>query len=112
MRLFFISAALYILFLASCSDNASDRGKLAIQKYGCNSCHMIPGVPNAGATAGPPLDKIATRTYLAGGVLNTPDNLQKWIRKPKSIDPKTAMPALNVTREDTRAIAAYLYTLK
>lgn len=89
-----------------------ERGKAAIQRYGCGTCHNIPGVPGAVASVGPPLDKIANRTYLAGRLINTPQNMLKWIRVPQSIDPKTAMPDMGVNDRDGRDIAAYLYTLK
>jgi cytochrome c1 len=36
----------------------------------------------------------------------------RWIREPRSVDPKTAMPDLGVTQADTKDIAAYLLTLK
>jgi putative membrane protein len=89
-----------------------DRGELAIRRYGCGTCHTIPGIPGASATVGPPLDKLGVRTYLAGRLSNTPDNLMRWIRDPQSVDPKTAMPSMNVTERDGRDIAAYLYTLQ
>jgi cytochrome c2 len=89
-----------------------DRGKTAIQRYGCGTCHTIPGVPGAVASVGPPLDKIGVRSYLAGRLTNTPANLMKWIRAPQSVDSKTAMPDMGVTDRDARDIAAYLYTLK
>ena len=89
-----------------------DRGKTAMQRYGCGTCHTIPGVPGAVASVGPPLDAIANRTYLAGRLINTPANMMKWIRVPQSIDPKTAMPDMGVSESDGRDIAAYLYTLK
>jgi cytochrome c oxidase assembly factor CtaG/cytochrome c551/c552 len=89
-----------------------DRGRIAIRRYGCGSCHTIPGVAGAEATVGPPLDKIAVRTYLAGRLVNNPANLMRWIREPRSVDPKTAMPDVGVTPADTKDIAAYLLTLK
>jgi len=89
-----------------------DRGKLAIVKYGCDTCHNIPGVLTATATVGPPLSQIALRSYLAGRIENTPENMIKWIRQPHSVDPQTAMPETGVTQRDGRDIAAYLYTLK
>ena len=88
------------------------KGKLAIAKYGCDTCHNIPGVLTATATVGPPLSQIALRSYLAGRIDNTPENMIKWIREPRSVDPQTAMPETGVTLEDGRNIAAYLYTLR
>ena len=89
----------------------ADSGKLAIQTYGCGSCHMIPGVSVARGTVGPPLNFWSRRTYIAGEVPNTPDYLVRWIEGPQAIEPGTAMPNLGVTEKGARDIAAYLYTL-
>ena len=88
------------------------RGRQAVTKYGCDTCHTIPGVRTADATVGPPLMQIARRTYLAGRIENTPANMIRWIREPTSVDEKTAMPATGVTEQDGRDIAAFLYTLR
>ncbi len=87
-------------------------GKAAIPKYGCGSCHVIPGVPGATATVGPSLQSLGQRTYLAGRLPNTPENLMQWVRHPQSVEPGNAMPNMEVTEEDGRHIAAYLYTLR
>ena len=88
------------------------RGVQAIGRYGCGSCHDIPGVRNARGTVGPPLARIAVRTYLAGRVMNTPAGMIRWIQHPQQIEQGTAMPDMGVTETDARDIAAYLYTLR
>lgn len=88
------------------------RGRTAIGKYGCAACHTIPGIQNAVATVGPPLTQIAVRHFLGGHLVNTPDNMMKWIKHPQQIDPKNAMPEMGVTDQDARDITAYLYTLR
>jgi putative membrane protein len=88
------------------------RGKDAIHNYGCDTCHTIPGILTASATVGPPLTQLGRRTYLAGRIENTPENLIRWIKHPRSIDDKTAMPETGVNDRDGRDIAAYLYTLR
>lgn len=88
------------------------RGKLVMRKYGCQTCHTIPGVSGADGLVGPPLDRIGSRTHLAGHLPNTPENMMRWIRDPQGIAPGTAMPEMGVTEQDGRDIAAYLYTLK
>jgi cytochrome c len=90
----------------------ADRGAAAIGRYGCGSCHLIPGVSGAQGKVGPPLTGIADRTYLAGELQNTPDNMMRWIRNPQAINPKTVMPNVGVTARDARDIAGYLYTLR
>jgi putative membrane protein len=112
-----------ILALSSC-DRASgddryqlagaspDRGRVAIKRYGCGSCHDIPGVTGANGMVGPPLGQVSQRVYIAGVLPNEPDNLVKWIENAPGVDPKTAMPNMGVTVRDARDIAAYLYTLR
>jgi cytochrome c1 len=43
---------------------------------------------------------------------NTPGNLIRWIRNPRSVEPGTAMPALGLSEREARDIAAYLYELQ
>jgi cytochrome c len=88
------------------------RGEQAIQKYGCGACHVIPGIDNAQGAVGPPLIGFGRRTYIAGEVANTPENLVHWIEVPQSIEPGTAMPNMGITEGEARDIAAYLYTLR
>jgi cytochrome c2 len=91
-------------------DGDPAAGAAAIRKYGCGTCHTVPGIRGADATVGPPLDHYARRVYVAGVVPNTPDDLVRWIQYPRQVDPRTAMPDMGVTKEDARDIAAYLYT--
>ena len=81
-------------------------------KYGCASCHVIPGVAGARGVVGPSLEGIASRVYLGGKLPNTPENMTLWVREPQKVSPGTAMPDLGVTEEDGRDMVAYLYTLK
>jgi cytochrome c oxidase assembly factor CtaG/cytochrome c2 len=111
-------------FLTSCalSDEAAgdaqvptgdpDRGQAALRDYGCYTCHTIPGVPGAHTQVGPSLQDWANRAYIAGKLINTPNNLVQWIMDPQSIEAETAMPALDVTEQDAKDISAYLYTLR
>lgn len=87
-------------------------GRTQIRKYGCNTCHEISGVPGARGLIGPRLDGLAQRIYIAGELPNTPDNLVLWIEHPRRVEPHTAMPEMGITEQDSRNIAAYLYTLK
>ena len=89
-----------------------DRGVKAIGRYGCASCHTIPGIRGANALVGPPLTRIASRSYLAGEIQNTPANMVRWIQHPQRIEKGTVMPEMGVTDVDARDITAYLYTLR
>lgn len=90
----------------------ASRGPALMRAYGCGSCHTIPGVRGANAIVGPSLGGIASRSYIAGVLANTPENLVAWIQNPQAIDDKTAMPNLRVGPRDAADIAAYLYTLR
>jgi cytochrome c len=97
---------------ASMTGGHPERGPALIRRYGCNACHVIPGVDGARGQVGPPLGGIANRVYLAGQLTNTPQHLMLWIRDPQGVEKGTAMPNLGVTEQDGRDIAAYLYTLR
>ena len=88
------------------------RGAQSIQRQGCHSCHRIPGIRGANSYVGPPLNGWSARQYIAGNMENTPANLIDWIMNPQAIEPGTAMPDMNITEEEARDIAAYLYTLE
>ncbi|GJG89599.1 hypothetical protein tb265_47800 [Gemmatimonadetes bacterium T265] len=89
----------------------ADRGVRALGTYGCGSCHVVPGVDGAGGMVGPPLTAFGRRSYVAGVLPNTQENLVHWIQQPQAVVPGNAMPNLGVTDRDARDIAAYLYTL-
>ena len=86
-----------------------DRGRELIDAYGCDACHTIPGVPGAIATVGPPLNNWPQRAYIAGSLINNPENLIDWIRLPQEIEPGSAMPNLGVSEEEARDMAAFLF---
>ncbi len=88
------------------------RGAAEIRNAGCGSCHRIPGIAGADGLVGPPLDLIGRRIYLAGVLRNTPQNMMAWLRNPQRFVPGNAMPNMNLSDEQCRNIAAYLYTLK
>jgi putative membrane protein len=90
----------------------SHRGQTAIERYGCGTCHTIPGIRGANGLVGPPLTKMALRTYIAGVLTNTPANMERWIKDPPAVDRLTAMPKLGVADRDARDIVGYLYTLR
>ena len=90
----------------------SHRGAQLIQQYRCGACHVVPGIRDANGMVGPPLMFFSRRTYIAGELPNKPDNLVRWIMSPKSVEPGTAMPALGLSEQQARDVAAYLYTLR
>jgi cytochrome c2 len=113
-----------VLLFLGCGEDASEppahlrvlggdpaRGRTAMVELGCGACHRIPGVRNARAMVGPPLDDYAQRGYVAGLLPNRPANLVAWLRDPPAISPGTAMPNLGLSEPQARDLAAYLYTL-
>jgi len=122
VRLLFQCVAITLaLALTGCGKSAPqppgiagdpERGKLLLRQYGCGACHTIPGVAAAKGNVGPPLEAIAARVYLAGVLPNTPANMTRWIRAPQEIDPRTAMPNLQVSESHAQDMVAYLYRLR
>jgi cytochrome c2 len=119
----FVLFVLFVVILFSCNRETKNeatlatggdpnRGKEAIDKYGCNACHIIPGVPGPKGMVGPTLEHFAERAYIGGKFANNPETLIKWLQNPPAFNPNTAMPNLGITEPDSRDIAAYLYTLK
>ncbi len=88
------------------------RGRQVIEYRNCGSCHTIPGVRGARGLVAPPLFWFSRRTYIAGELPNTPENLVQWVRAPKSVEPGTAMPTIGLSEGEARDVAAYLYTLR
>jgi cytochrome c551/c552 len=90
------------------------RGKGLVRRYGCVSCHAIPGLPGIAGqgTIGPSLEGIARKESLAGKLPNEPRNMIRWIRDPQGLQPGSVMPDMGITEQDGRDIAAFLYTLR
>jgi len=78
-------------------------------RHGCAGCHDIPGVSAPRGTFGPPLQGLADRAALGGTVVNTPQNLVRWISRSREMDPHAGMPNTDAPEQDARDIAAYLY---
>lgn len=88
------------------------RGQRLMAQYQCTACHAIPDVPGAAGNAGPPLAQFGRRSYIAGGIPNTPEALTRWLDNPQSMKPGTPMPDLGVSFDEARHMAAYLATLR
>lgn len=87
-------------------------GRRATARYLCVTCHVIPGLVGANRHVGPPLDNVARRGYLGGVVPNTPENMVRWLKDPRALAPLSAMPAMGLSDQDARDIAAFMYTLE
>jgi cytochrome c len=89
-----------------------ERGRSALDGFGCGTCHVIPGVRGAVGGVGPPLTRFADRAFIAGQLANDPQNLVLWIQDPQAVEPGTAMPDLDVSPQVARDMAAYLYSIR
>jgi cytochrome c2 len=112
-----LTALLVVVSIAAVSCSHSVSGQKAgternapdlIIQYGCPTCHVIPNVPGAVGQVGPSLRSVSQRSYLAGSLPNTPENLEQWIMHPQHYRPGTAMPEMEVTQPDARRIATFL----
>ncbi len=90
---------------------SAERGRVAVERYSCGSCHVIPGIRTAQGRVGPQLREFSRQAYIAGQLPNVPHHLVWWIQEAPRFAPGTAMPDLPVTDQDARDIAAYLYSV-
>ena len=111
----------FVLILCSCERQGVDaraavsgdpeQGAKEIAATGCGACHRIPGIATARGLVGPPLDRMGRRTFVAGLLRNTPENMVIWLRDPQAVVPGNAMPDMGLSEQQARDITAYLYTL-
>jgi cytochrome c len=87
-------------------------GRAAMERLQCGACHEIPGIGSARGRVGPPLDRYARRVYIAGKFPQDPAILARWIADAPALAPGTAMPAIPMSADEARNMAAYLHTLK
>ncbi len=87
------------------------RGLEAIERAGCGACHAIPGVRWPEGRTGPSLRGFADRGLIAGRVPNRPDLLAAFVRNAPAVVPETTMPPMPLTEQESRDVAAYLYSL-
>ena len=106
-----ISLLILLLSISGCSDRA-DPGRIAMQRLECGACHVIPGVAGARGQVGPPLDNYSRRVYIAGKFPRDEALLARWIADAPSLSPGTAMPKIDMSEVEARAMAAYLYKIR
>jgi cytochrome c oxidase subunit 2 len=92
-------------------DDLATKGKEIFSQSACVGCHTISGI--SAGTLGPNLSHFGGRTTLAAGILKaTPENVARWIEDPARVKPGALMPNLGLRDEQTKALAAYLLSLK
>jgi cytochrome c1 len=95
-------------------DGDAGRGHALVASgaFGCAACHVIPGIRFPRGNVGPPLDGMASRGLIAGQLPNKPGVLVAFLQNPPALVPQTGMPNVGLTLEQSRDVAAYLYTLE
>lgn len=111
MRAFALLAA---AALAGCDAAGRAAGSHAealalVREHGCGTCHVLPDLPVSDGVTGPPLEHMADQAYVAGVAANTPEALAFFIHDPQAVDPRSAMPRLDITLAEAETIAAWLY---
>jgi mono/diheme cytochrome c family protein len=92
---------------------AAARGKAAIERVGCASCHTITGIAwPEGKTAPALADGFDGRALIAGRLQNRPDLLARFVRNAPALVPETTMPAMPLTEREAYDVAAYLYRME
>ncbi len=93
------------------STGLAAEGKALYAARACVGCHTIQGV--SAGVVGPDLTHFGSRTTFAGALHPVhPDLLAAWLVNPQAVKPGAKMPALGLSAEQARAIAAYLDSLK
>jgi mono/diheme cytochrome c family protein len=92
--------------------NSVERGREVFLQGPCAVCHTIRGT-RALATIGPDLTHVASRTRIAGGLLeNTRGNLAGWILNPQNLKPGTRMPPTLLEADELHPLLDFLESLK
>jgi cytochrome c oxidase subunit 2 len=93
------------------TDALAQQGKALFTQQACVGCHTITGV--SAGVIGPDLTHFGSRKTFAGALMTTtPENLIKWIENPEHMKPGSRMPNLGMKGEQSKALAAYLLSLK
>jgi cytochrome c1 len=117
-----LAAALAGLALAACDgppdrtptlrDADAARGRQLVVAHGCAACHRFPDVAWPRGGLGPSLQGFGRQGLIAGRLPNQPGVLMQFIRNAPAELPGTAMPAIPMTDQDARDVAAYLLQLQ
>lgn len=94
------------------SGGDPERGRLLVQQYQCAACHYIPEVQGVNGDAGPSLETMGRMSYIAGSIPNQPENMIRFLQNPPAVKPGTLMPALGISEDEARHMAAFMYTLR
>lgn len=97
---------------AEMTGDAAEGASLFVSRA-CVTCHTIRGTDSIG-TIGPDLTHVASRAYIAGGILeNTTADVSAWLSDPQGLKPgnKMILP-VELSSEDIRLLTAYIRALR
>jgi cytochrome c oxidase subunit 2 len=93
------------------TDPLAQQGKALFTQQACVGCHTIRGV--SAGQVGPDLTHFGSRKTLGANLMPaTAANVARWIENPGHMKPGTRMPDLGMRGEQSKALAAYLLSLK
>jgi cytochrome c oxidase subunit 2 len=93
------------------SGELAQQGKTLFTQMPCVGCHAIRGL--SGGAIGPDLTHFGSRRTLASALLpNSADNLERWLVNPQEVKPGALMPNLGLSRDQAKALTAYLLALQ
>lgn len=89
-----------------------EAGRRLFETKACASCHDIQG-STASGTLGPDLTHLASRRYIAAGLLpNSRGSIAAWLADPQTVKPGNNMPRLTLSADELNALSAYLVSLE
>jgi mono/diheme cytochrome c family protein len=93
--------AVGLLVASSSAQGPVDQGQRYFMDTGCYGCHTV---GKMGTPIGPDLSRVGSKYSRA--------YLERWLRDPSAQRPSAHMPALELTEEQVKAMAAFLSSLK
>jgi len=94
------------------ADDTVSLGRKIFETTACVNCHKVAGTI-ANGQFGPDLTHLMSRDTIAAGILlNTRDNLRRWIENPETFKPGSLMPAMGLGEQQLSAVTAYMETLR
>ena len=97
-------AALFVvaaLAVAAYAQDPVEQGRRYFMDSGCYGCHTV---GKMGTPIGPDLSKVGTKYSHA--------YIERWLRDPSAQRPNAHMPALELTEQQVKSLAAFLSSLR
>ena len=90
----------------------AQRGQQLFLRGTCVMCHRVAGT-TAGATMGPDLTHVASRTTLAAATLpNLREHLRRWVTDAQAVKPGSHMPPTPLSATDQDSLVTFLEALR